>query len=71
MQTNLNAVASAGQSIVQGGGDLYHMAVQAYGDVRAWTDIARANGLSDPILTGINKIQIPASPTGSGGVYSI
>ncbi|APR37869.1 hypothetical protein [Paraburkholderia sp. SOS3] len=62
MQTNLPLVATptSPRSITVGGGDLYTIASQQYGDASRWTDIAAANGLTDPVLTGINTLIIPA-----------
>lgn len=62
MQSNLHAVSmptSPKQAIV-GGGDLYQVALQQYGDASRWIDIAKANGLTDPTLTGIHTLTIPA-----------
>lgn len=70
MGVNLSSIGSTGQTIVAGGGDLQHIAAKAYGDASAWTGIARANGLTDPQLLGINTIIVPARPDGAGGVFS-
>jgi hypothetical protein len=62
LQTNLplTATPTSLKSITVGGGDLYTIASQQYGDATRWTDIAAANGLTDPVLTGINTLVIPA-----------
>jgi phage-related protein len=62
MQVNLplTAAPTSLKSITVGGGDLYTIASQQYGDATRWTDIATANGLTDPVLTGINTLVIPA-----------
>jgi nucleoid-associated protein YgaU len=39
---------------------LYDVAAQHYGDGSKWQAIAQANGLTDPNLTGINTLTIPA-----------
>lgn len=61
MQTNLPLVSTptSTKTITVGGGNLYAIAAQQYGDAQRWTDIASANGLSDPMLTGINTLIIP------------
>lgn len=61
MQTNLPLVSmpTSAKTITVGGGNLYAIAAQQYGDATRWTDIASANGLSDPMLTGINTLIIP------------
>ena len=61
MQTNLPLVSTptSAKTITVGGGNLYAIAAQQYGDAQRWTDIANANGLSDPMLTGINTLIIP------------
>lgn len=62
MQTNLPLLSTptSPKTITIGGGDLYTIASQQYGDATRWTDIAVANGLTDPVLTGINTLVIPA-----------
>lgn len=64
MATNLLNVSSSGAKIVQAGGDLYTLAAVAYGDASAWDVIARANGLADPILEGLNTLLIPRTARG-------
>jgi nucleoid-associated protein YgaU len=62
MQVNLPLIStpSSPKTITVGGGDLYSIASQQYGDATRWTDIAAANGLTDPVLTGFNTLIIPA-----------
>jgi hypothetical protein len=62
MQTNLPLVATptSAKTITVGGGDLFTIASQQYGDASRWVDIAKANGLSDPMLIGINTLTIPS-----------
>jgi nucleoid-associated protein YgaU len=61
MQVNLPLIStpSSPKTITIGGGDLYTIASQQYGDASRWTDIAAANGLTDPVLTGFNTLIIP------------
>lgn len=62
MQINapLLTTPTSAKTITVGGGDLYTIASQQYGDAGRWIDIAKANGLTDPVLTGINTLTIPA-----------
>jgi nucleoid-associated protein YgaU len=52
-------VIAAGSTITVGGGNLFAMAAQAYGDATLWTRIAAANGLTDPWVSGIVTLSIP------------
>jgi len=71
MQTNLGQINSSGRVITVGGGNLFDIASKEYGDPSAWTQIAQANNLSDPTLTGVNTLIIPPYNNGtSGGVLS-
>jgi prophage DNA circulation protein len=69
MGSNLGSVNAPGQHAVTAGGNLYQVAASAYGDASEWTGIARANGLVDPQLTGVNTIKIPDLPEGAKGVF--
>ncbi len=42
------------------GADLYALAARLYGDASAWTLIARANGLTDPLIQTDSTLIIPA-----------
>jgi nucleoid-associated protein YgaU len=44
---------------VSEGDDLFRIATQVYGDASAWTLIAEANGLSDPIITQDATLTVP------------
>lgn len=70
MGGNLGTIGRGTNSVTQAGGNLYDMAAKAYGDATAWTTLAKANNLSDPQLSGINTVAIPATPDGSGGVLN-
>ncbi len=51
---------SSGTYMVQSGDDLWNVAVRAYGDGYRWTDIAKANSLSNPsIIHSGNVLKIP------------
>ncbi len=62
MQANLalTGASATAKTVTVGGGSLYDVAAQQYGDATRWTDIAQANNLSDPSLTGIETLTIPA-----------
>jgi len=64
MQVNLPLVSTptSSKTITVGGGDLYTIASQQYGDAGRFTDILAANPQlgGDPVLTGINTLTIPA-----------
>ena len=72
MMQNLSLTdgATSVKTVTQTGGTLYDLAQQHYGDANQWTAIAYANGLTDPYLTGINTLKIPAKTTDTGGVYA-
>lgn len=69
MGGNLGGV-NAGKTSAVAGGNLFKMAADAYQDASAWTTIARANALTDPMITGVQNITIPASADDTGGVLS-
>lgn len=53
------------KTITVSGGTLYRVASTQYGDPTLWTAIASANNLTDPQLSGITTLVIPANPSGS------
>jgi hypothetical protein len=49
--------------------DLYHVAARYWGDASAWLALATANGMTDPVITGIQTLVIPPyNPAYTGGV---
>lgn len=55
--------------ITVAGGDLYRLALKYYGDATQWWRIAKANGLSDPMLSGVVTLTIPdATSSDTGGI---
>ncbi|WP_297490626.1 hypothetical protein [Acidocella sp.] len=59
----------SGQLVVVAGGNLFALAAQYLNDATQWIRIARANGLSDPLLLGVNTLVIPSlNPTAGGGI---
>ena len=57
------------QTITIIGGNLFEIAAVQLGSALQWINIARTNGLTDPMLTGQNQITIPPySSTFSDGI---
>lgn len=51
---------SGGTYVVKPGDDLWHIAERAYGDGYKWTEIARANNLTDPnLIFSDNVLKLP------------
>jgi hypothetical protein len=56
-------------TITVAGGDLFHIAAQQLDDATQWIRIAQLNGLSDPQLSGVLTLLIPApNPAAGGGI---
>lgn len=55
------------------GGNLFAIAALELGDATQWNRIARLNGLSDPMITGVATLTIPPvdSNAGNGGILGI
>lgn len=74
MQVNLPLVSTptSAQTMTVGGGDLYTIASQQYGDATAWDTIAAANPQlgGDPQITGIQTITVPPAPASSSASSS-
>jgi nucleoid-associated protein YgaU len=68
MANNLAAVNASDSSLTTAGGNLFQIASQQYGDPAAWTGIAKANGIIDPFLHGVNTLVIPPQADDSGGI---
>lgn len=68
MAGNVAAAGTGGATVTTVGGDLSVLAAQAYGEATAWTTIARANRMTDPVLEGINTLVIPPAADRAGGV---
>lgn len=58
------------QTVTVAGGNLFALAAQYLGDASQWNRIAAINGLTDPMLVGVNTIKIPPadSSAGNGGI---
>ena len=70
LATNLQTINGGQKSVTTGGGNLYALAAQQYGDPMGWTSIAAANGLFDPELFGITTLAVPPAPTNPSGILS-
>jgi hypothetical protein len=57
------------KTIQVAGANLFQLALQEYGDATMWLLIASANGLTDPMVSGLVTLNIPsADPAASGGI---
>lgn len=70
MSTNLGNVNGTVQQITVAGGDLLQIAAKVYGKAEAWTGIAKANGLKDPSVQGVQTLNVPVTADNSGGVLA-
>lgn len=70
MTQNLDAFGQEGYETIMGGGDLYRVAADVYGDPAEWVTIAANNpGLAaDPTVQGIQSVIVPSLTLGTGGV---
>lgn len=71
MALNVQNANAGNKAVTVAGGNLYDIATTEYGDPTAWTTIARANGLLDPVLDGVQTLKIPAKSDQSGGVLNV
>lgn len=65
-QSSILAV-STNRVITVAGGNLFAIAAQYLGDATKWYQIAKANGLTDPMIVGIVTLTIPQSSIASNG----
>ena len=56
------------KQITVSGGNLFAIAAAQYGSALFWAQIAQANGLVDPVITGTVTLTLPASPVSTGGI---
>lgn len=54
-------------SVTVTGGHLFRVALTYLGDATQWNRIARLNGLSDPMLSGLVTLLIPVQDSTAGG----
>lgn len=72
MEINLNLInTGSGKTRTVMGGNLYAIAAEEYGDAAQWALIAKANNLTDPVLTGtINLIIPPLNGQDTAGILN-
>jgi hypothetical protein len=68
MGANLVSISNPPTKVATAGGNLFQIAQDQYGDPMAWTAIARANGLTNPFISGTANLAIPKKPDTAGGV---
>jgi nucleoid-associated protein YgaU len=68
MAGNLNSVRTNSSSVTTAGGNLQTIAAKQYGDATSWTAIAKANGMTDPVVSGVQTLTVPVQPDTAGGV---
>lgn len=57
------------KTVTVAGGDLFRLALARLGDATQWNRIARVNGLSDPVLSGLVTLKLPpVDPAAGGGI---
>jgi hypothetical protein len=57
------------QTLTTAGGNLFQIAAAQLGDATQWIRIAQLNNLSEPMLTGVVTLLIPAvDPNAGGGI---
>lgn len=71
MSLNIGALTAGAKTVTTGATNLYAVASKEYGDAMAWTRVAQANGLTDPAISGITTLNLPAaSGASTGGVLN-
>lgn len=71
MNANLGSVAGNTRTQTVAGGNLYDIAASNYGDASGWTGIAKANGLSNPLVSGLQTLNIPPALDSVGGLLGL
>jgi nucleoid-associated protein YgaU len=56
------------QTITVVSGNLFQIAAAYFGDATQWIRIAEMNRLSDPFLTGVTSLVIPATIPSAGAI---
>ncbi len=57
------------KTIIVAGGNLFALAAKYLNDATQWNRIAVANGLTDPVLSGVTTLVIPAVNANAGGGF--
>lgn len=70
MEQNIDAFGQEGYEAVLGGGDIYRVAADVYGDPSEWVTIAASNPALgfDPTVQGVQSVVVPTLTLDSGGV---
>lgn len=68
MSSNLGSITSSGTTQTVAGGNLFQISRQQYGNATDWTTLAKANGTTDPFISGTKTLTIPATPDDQGGI---
>lgn len=68
--SNIGAATGGTNIVTVGGGNLYDLAAKQYGDPTQWTNIAAANGLTDPVISGTKNLVCPAVPDLNSGILN-
>lgn len=55
------------RTITIAGSNLFRIAAEQLGDATQWIRIAELNRLSDPFVTGVTSLRIPAPDATAGG----
>lgn len=55
------------RTITVAGGNLFELAMQYLGSADQWNRIAQANGLIDPIISGVVTLNVPSTDANAGG----
>ena len=66
----MGSLSGSSRTVQAGGGTLFDVAQQQYGDATLWPAIAKASGLVDTAISGIKTLVVPNNPPASGGVVS-
>ncbi len=57
------------RTLTVAGGNLFRIAAEQLGDATQWIRIAQLNALSDPMISGVQVLQIPdLDPNAGGGI---
>lgn len=67
---SLGGLTGSSKTVQAGGGTLFDVAQQQYGDATMWSTIAKASGLVDTAISGIKTLIVPTNPPASGGIVT-
>ena len=52
------------------GGNLFRIAADTIGDATQWNRIARLNGMTDPLFSGLRTLLLPDTDADAGGGFA-